>query len=255
MPTPTFPTLGASTLVRKWCIEVNTGTTGAPTWKMVGAVNANKFNPDTAHFEDDSDMQSGGAGSQTKTAGNSDVTLTVLRKVKADGVSYDDAQEFLKGKAINKYGPDNTVTLRIFEFNPAGGPRIDAYVGNFGVGWDYSGGGNTALDAVQLTFVGQGACSVISHPYPAAPAAPIVTGIDKSLASAGGTVARIFGSGFTGTTVVSVAGNVVPAGSFIVDNDGQITFSAPAHAVGAGLPVIVTNATGASPTANVATYV
>lgn len=254
MPTPTFPSLGASTLVRKWIVEVNTGTTAAPIWKMLGGVNANQFNPDTASFEDDSDMQSGGAGSQTKTAGNSGVTMTVLRKVKSDGISYDDAQEFVKAKAINKYGPANSVTLRISEFDPAGGPRVDAYMGNFGAGWEYVGGGNTSLDSVTLTFVGQGACAVISHPYSTTAVVPTVTLVDRTLLVAGGTVAKIFGTGFTGTTAISVAGNSVASGAWNVDNDAQITFAAPAHASGTNLPVIVTNATGASPTANVATY-
>lgn len=255
MPTPTFPALGATTLVRKWCVEVNTGTVGAPVWKMLGGVNNNAFVPDAANLEDDSDMQSGGAGSQTKTAGNASVTMTIMRKVKSDGISYDDAQEFVRSKAINKYGPDNSVQLRIYEYNPAGGPRVEAYMGNFAASWEPQGGGNTALDTVTLTFTGQGQCAAISHPYPATAAAPTVTAVDRNLAAAGGTVAHIFGSGFTGTTAVSVAGNTVPAGGWIVDNDGQITFTAPAHAAGSGLPVIVTNATGASPAANVATYV
>jgi len=259
MPTPTFPTLGASTVVRKWCIEVNTGSTGSPIWKMLGAVNANKFNPDTAVFQDDSDMQSGGAGSQTKTAGDSAITLTVLRKVKSDGVSYDDAQEFVKSKAINKYGPDNSVQLRIFEFNPAGGPRVDAYTGFFGAGWDYQGGDNKALDAVQLSFMGQGACAAITHPYPSTAVVPTVTAVvntatgNSTLAVAGGQIIHIYGSAFTGTTGITIAGNAVTA--FSVDNDGQITALSPAHASGTGLAVVVTNATGASSGGATVTYV
>lgn len=254
MATPVYPTLGASTVHRKWCFEVNTGTTAAPIWTMVGATTNTVFSPSTAVLQDDSDMQSGGAGSQTKTAENATATLTVSRKVGSDGVSYDVGQEHLRLAAINKFGGDNRVQLRIYEYTPSGGPRVEAYVGFFAVSWDPQAESNTGLTMVQIVLTGQGLCTPISHPYPAAAVAPTVTSVDRTLAVAGGTVARIYGSSFTGTTAVSVAGTAVAAGGFNVDNDGQITFVAPAHAAGSGLPVIVTNATGASAAANVANY-
>jgi hypothetical protein len=254
MPTPTLPTLGATTVHRKWLFEVNTGTTGAPTWTAIGGINNSQFSPDAAVLQDDSDMGSGGSGSQTKTAGNASASLTLMRKVGSDGVSYDVGQEFLRSKGIGQYGPANSVQLRISEYSPGGGPRVEAYMGSFAVGWDPQAGDHTALESVVVTLTGQGKCAPISHPYSLTAVVPTVTSIDKPLATAGGTVARISGSSFTGTTSVSVAGATLAAGTYTVDNDAQITFSAPAHAAGSGLPVIVTNGTGASATANIATY-
>lgn len=254
MAVPTFPTLTASTLVRKWVIEVNTGTVASPIWKMIGAVNNNQFNPDSPNLEDDSDMQSGGAGSQTKTAGNASAQLTILRKVKSDGVSYDDAQEFVKGKSINVYGTANTVQLRISEFTPGGGPRVDAYMGFFAVGWEYQGGGNTALDTVQLTFSGQGACAAITHPYPNTAVVPAITAAvpggsgSGTIAVAGGVLVHIYGSSFTGVTGASgVTFGGTNATNYSVESDSLIIATAPAKTAGS-VNLVVTNGTGASPT-------
>lgn len=254
MPVPTLPTLGSTTVHRKWLFEVNTGTSGAPTWTAIGGINNSQFNPDNATLQDDSDMQSGGAGSQTKTAGSASASLTLMRKVGSDGISYDVGQEFLRAKAINQYGPNNSVQMRISEYTPGGGPRIEAYVGNFAVGWEVQAGDNTALDSVVVTLTGQGQCAAVTHPYPAAGAVPTVVSVTSPLAVAGGTLVRIKGTGFTGTLSVSIAGNVVAAGNWSVDNDGQITATAPAHTAGSGLPVVVTNATGASSGGATVTY-
>lgn len=162
---PTFPVLGASTVVRKWIFEVNTTPSASATWAMIGAVTNSVFKPDAANLEDDSDMQSGGAGSQTKTAGSASIALTVSRKpLAATPTAYDIGQEFLRAHGIGKYGVDNSVKMRICEYTPGGGPRIEAYTGSFACEWDPQGGGNTALDLVGINLAGQGFCAPITHP-------------------------------------------------------------------------------------------
>lgn len=164
---PTFPDAGVATVVRKWIAEVDTTPDATPTWTMVGYISNFVFNPDNPNWEDDSDLQSGGYGSQTKTAASASAQFTIQRKT-ADGTSYDDGQEFLRTHAIGQFGPDNSVRMRFSEFTPGDGtPRIEAYTGKFGVAWEPQGGGNTALDTVQVTLNGQGACAAITHPYPA----------------------------------------------------------------------------------------
>lgn len=168
MSAPSFPDNGASTVVRKWIVEVDTTPETSATFTMIGATTNVVFKPDAAHLEDDSDMQSAGAGSQTKTAGSASIALTLSRKVTAaDATAYDPGQEFLRAAAIGKYGPDNSVSIRIYEFTPGGGPRIEAYTGRFGVDWDPTGGPNTALDMVAVNLFGQGTCAPITHPFPA----------------------------------------------------------------------------------------
>lgn len=168
MPTaPTFPAAGVATVNRKWVYEVDTTPSASPTWTAIGYIADSKFSPDGANWVDDSDMQSGGYGSQTKTAASAQAVLMLQRKT-ADGTAYDVAQEFLRTHAIGKFGPDNSVKLRVCEFTPGTGtPRVEAYTGTFGVQWDPQGGNNTALDTVQVTLMGQGSAAPITHPYPA----------------------------------------------------------------------------------------
>jgi len=244
MTSPTYTQLGASTLVRKWVFEVNTGTLLSPTWTTIGGITNSQFNPDAANLEDDSDMQSGGAGSQTKTAGSASAQITVSRKVvAATGNTYDAGQEFVRAKAIGKYGSDNTVQLRISEYTPGGGPRVEAYVGLFAVGWENQGGGNTALDTAQLTFSGQGLCAPITHPYPVTPAAPVITSISPNTglpASTVGKLVRIVGTGFTGATAVKFG--ATNATAFDVESDTLIVASTPSITAGSSSVTVQTGA-------------
>lgn len=255
MPTPTFPTLGATTVHRKWLFEVNTGTALAPVWTAIGGINNSQFNPDSAVLQDDSDMNSLGAGSQTKTAGNATASLTLMRKVGSDGISYDVGQEYLRAHAINVYGPGNSVQLRISEYTPGGGPRIEAYVGKFAAGWEVQAGDQTALDSVVVTLTGQGQCAAVTHPYPAAAAIPTlaacVPGTSGTIATAGGVLVHIYGTGFLnpGGTGVTGASGVTFGGTnatnYSVENDGLIIATAPAKTAGS-VNLVVTNGTGAS---------
>lgn len=76
-------------------------------------------------------------------------------------------------------------------------------------------------------------------------------GTPTTLAVAGGSLFTILGSGFTGTTAVSIGGNAVAAANYSVVSDNRIEGIAPAHAAGV-VAVIVTNATGASTTGTTA---
>ena len=257
MTAPVTIQLGASTLVRKWIYEVNSGTIGSPIWLAINGISNSQFNPDAANLEDDSDMNSGGAGSQTKTAGSSSAQLTVRRKVNPLApTTYDAGQEFLRGKSINKYGPDNSVQMRISEYTPGGGPRVEAYLGQFAVGWENQGGGNTDTDTAQVTLAGQGQCAPIAHPYPAVTPVPTITSVaPTTLAVAGGKIVRIVGSGFTSTvptTGVVIGGTNSP--SWDVESDSVIVAVYPAHAAASGLAVVVTNSAGASTGGPTVTY-
>jgi hypothetical protein len=173
-----------------------------------------------------------------------------MRKVGSDGISYDVGQEFLRAKGINQYGPNNSVQLRISEYTPGGGPRIEAYVGSFAVGWDVQAGDNTALDSVVVTLTGQGQCAAVTHPYPTAAAIPTITSIVPAgtIPAAGGKLLHIYGTGFS-TVATGTPANVTFIGTnatnFSVENDGLIIATAPAHTAGSG-NLVITNATGAS---------
>lgn len=162
--------LGASTGNRKWWLDVNTGTADAPTW--IGVFGITDLTPGgiDANLEDDSDFDSGGFGSKTKTAENWSVNLTVARKVQAaTPTAYDPGQEFLRTKSFGKFGAANSVHVRWYEMEEDG-PRIEAYEGRAAVVWSPEGGAMSALSKVKVTLTGQGQLDLIAHPD--APVAP-----------------------------------------------------------------------------------
>ena len=169
MTAPVYPDLAASTVNRKWILEVDTGAGGSSEWTMIGGVTDFKPITDDANWVDDSDYASGGFKSQVKTSTAWSATCTVRRGPQADDpTTYDVGQEFLRSHAIGKFGPDNTVSVRFYEYDPDGGPRVEAYSGSCGVGWAEQGGANDATSTVQVTLTGQGKLNEIAHPWPLA---------------------------------------------------------------------------------------
>jgi hypothetical protein len=165
MPATTKVPLGSSTTVRKWYLDVNTGTFAAPTW--VGVFGMMEFKPNIAPtLQDDSDFDGGGYKSQTKTAEAWSLETKVARKVTAaSATAYDPGQEFLRIKSIGTFGPANQVDIRYYEMEPSG-PRIEAYRGFAAVSWSPEGGPMDDTDKVSVTLTGQGKLSPITHPAP-----------------------------------------------------------------------------------------
>lgn len=137
-------------------------TTG-PIWTGVFGMTDFKPTQDDT-LQDDSDMDSGGFGSQTKTAEKWGMEFTLARKVRAAlATAYDPGQELLRAKAQGQMGPANSIRVRYYEMQPAG-PRVEAYQGLAAVTWSPKGGGMPDLDVVDVKLVGQGARSAIAHP-------------------------------------------------------------------------------------------
>lgn len=244
MPATTHTPLGATTTNRKWFIDVNTAWPAGSAFIPIMGINNLVPNFDQASDQDDSDFDSSGFGSDTKTAAKWGAQFNVMRKVEAsDPTSYDPGQEFLRLKSIGKFGVANSVQIRAYEMEPSG-PRVEAYLGLSGCSWQDQGGNYDGLSVVQVSLKGKGALTPIAHPDTGA-AVPVVSGVTPStLAAAGGDVVLISGNRFTGATGVTIAGNA--ATHFTVYSDGLIAATAPAHAAGTGLAVVVTTAAGAS---------
>ena len=155
--------LGAPTLNRKWCIDVNTSTTETATWTGVFGVSEFKL-LNTPTFQDSSDFDGEGWKGQNATAMEWGAEFKVFRKVTAaDATAYDPGQEALR-LAGSSMGLDNTVEVRIYEDNGADGPTSEAYQGFVGVGWEPDGGGMDANDVVSVKLYGQGKRTSITHP-------------------------------------------------------------------------------------------
>lgn len=244
MTVPTRTPLGASTLVRKWLLDVNTGTTSSPIWTPVLGVL--DFTPTLdPTLQDDSDFDGGGYKSQTVTALAWSATGSVSRKAQASApTQYDPGQEFLRLASLTM-GIQNSVEVRFYEVT-AGGPTTEAYQGKAAVSWSPKGGAMDALDEASFTLTGQGARASITNPASVPAAVPVISSISPaSTGVAGGGVITVNGSGFTGATVLKVGTTTVAATSYTVVSDVKIIFSAPAKTAG-GYEVEVTTAAGVS---------
>jgi uncharacterized protein YhjY with autotransporter beta-barrel domain len=132
-----------------------------------------------------------------------------------------------------KFGttPGNSVTFvsdtQITVVSPAGSGTADITVIT-------PSGVSAAVAADKFTYLG---------------ASPVVSAIAPTSGStAGGTVVVVTGTGFTGATAVKFG--TVAAATFTVNNDDQVTATAPAGAAGA-VDITVTTPSGTSPTGTV----
>lgn len=246
MAVPTRVPLGASTTMRQWYLDVDTASsTTAPTW--VPVMGMMEFKPALEPTkQDDSDFDSGGFQSSTKTAEKWSVEAKIARKVTvADGTAYDVGQEFLRTKSFGQMGPANSVHIRYYEMQD-NGPRVEAYDGFGSVTWSPDGGKMEDLNLVSVTLDGQGKLNQITHPVTGA-VIPVITLLTPATGlAAGGYLCRIKGTNFTGVTgATGVKVGGTNATAYDVISDGLIEAIVPAHAAGL-VDVVVTNGAGAS---------
>lgn len=163
MPATIKVPLGASTTVRKWFLDVDTSYPGTATW--VGVFGMAEFKPtQDDNLEDDSDFDSSGFESETKTSEKWGIETKLRRKTtEADSHAYDPGQEYLRSKAQGQMGVANRVHVRWYEMEP-NGPRIEAYEGFGAASWSPEGGEMKALDMVTVKISGQGRRQAIAHP-------------------------------------------------------------------------------------------
>lgn len=147
-----------STLARKFKVEVNTGTTAAPTWTPVRAIADLKPAVET-NLEDDSDYDGEGWASETKTQLKWSLEIKVGRKIGFTTGVYDPGQEALRA-AATQFGQGGTVELRWYDRN--GGP--EAYQGFGNVSWEPEGGDSKTLDMVTIKVSGSGERRDIVNP-------------------------------------------------------------------------------------------
>lgn len=245
MAIPNRTPLGASTVNRMWFLDVDTaGSVDAPNWVPVMGVTDFQPKRDTT-LQEDSDFDSGGFASQTKTAEAWSLELKVARKtLVADQTSYDAGQEFLRGKALGKMGSANSAHVRWYEMTDEG-PRAEAYEGFAAVAWSPDGGKMSDLSTVSITLTGQGAATEIAHPDTGVEV-PVVELLDPAAGdAAGGDLVQISGFAFTGASEVNFGD--AAATSFDVVDDGTIEAVSPAGAAGA-VDVTVTTPAGTSVT-------
>lgn len=249
-----------STLARKWVLEVNTGTVGAPTWTTVKGLS--NFTPVEAepNLEDDNVYEDGGYTGQTKTALSWNAEAELKRRtLPSDVTTYDPGQEKLRALA-KTLGPTGVGHFRIYDRD--GGP--EAWTGFAEVSWANQGGEVTDLETVNVTLSGKGAPTFITNPNSPTLAVPTVTALNPATGTtAGGTLVKITGDNFrdrNGNDVVTGAAGVkfgaTNATSYFVDDRNTIYAIAPANTAGSkDVSVTSTAGTSANTTADNYVYV
>lgn len=260
MAVPTIPAVGQVSLNRWYVLECNTGTVASPVWTVPAGVTNVQMSMAVPNMVTDTDQKGAGQASATKTGQAWSYVVTFKRgTIVGAPVSYDPGQEFLRAAGF-VLGLGNNIQIRVSEFDlndPTGvaTPRVEAWLGTAAVGYAPPGGDMVSENTVQVTLTGQGALAPITHPYPATPAIPVITGATPlAQSAAAGGIIRITGSGFLGTVATTgVKFGTVNSAAWSVENDGLILAQVPIHAA-ATLAVIVTNATGASTTGPSVTF-
>lgn len=260
MSAPVLNSAGDSTPGRLGCVDINLTfplNTGAPVWTPIQYIQSSNFQPDDPAMVDATVFGDGGYSGQDKLGAAWSLGLTLSHMIVPGSTPpiYDPTHDFLELHGVAVFGAANRVQLRMYDFDvndPTGAltPRGQAYMGFANYNWP-AFGDIAQADArkVALTFMGKGKLNKITHPFPVAAAVPVIYSVTPlPLLAAGGTVLRVLGSGFTGLTALTIAGNTVASGNRTVVNDSELIAVAPAHAAGTGLPIVATNATGASTT-------
>ncbi len=244
--------LAATTINRKWFLDVNTNSYAVPTWTPVNGI-MEFMGAKEVTLQDDSDMDGVGWKSSTATALAWSLEFKVKRApTVAVGTAYDTGQEALRTYS-DLEGTANKADVRFFEVT-ASGPIAEAYRGYCVVSWSPDGGGMDATDTVTVTLTGIGARTAITHPDGTA-VVPTLLSVSPAVGiQAGGTLHKLIGTGFflagvdnivasTGIKLGGSGGTAMPY--WRTESDNIVYFVAPAITAGTKA-VVVYNAVGIS---------
>jgi hypothetical protein len=161
--TPTANTFQLSLTSGGAAVDITADGSGSytigPNWVQVRAIA--EFTPSLdAKLEEDSDYDSDGYGSQTKTMLMWGLDLKVMRKIGIATAIPDPGQEKLR-LAAEQFGTPGVVHVRWYD-RTVGQP--EAYEGYAEVVWAPEGGGTGALAAVKVKLEGKGARLTIANP-------------------------------------------------------------------------------------------
>ncbi|MBD3781700.1 MAG: hypothetical protein IE926_01910 [Micrococcales bacterium] len=129
-------------------------------WTRVRAISDFKPTKDYK-TEDDSDYDSEGWQSESKTGMGWGLEIDLIRKIGITTRAEDPGQQIIRVKA-DEFPPDDLLEVRWFDRN--GGE--EAFQGYVSPQWEDQGGPNTALDKAKAKLMGQGKRNVITNPYP-----------------------------------------------------------------------------------------
>jgi hypothetical protein len=147
-------------LTRRYRVDVNTGTFGAPTWTQLLGIVEMTIPKIKATIEKSGDMDDGGAEGNQKTGYGWSMECSVRRKISAGGAK-DPAQESLRTKSF-LLGADNLAEIRVWERDA--GVTGEAFQGTGCVEWEDDKGKPTDMATAKISITGDGQLSLITCP-------------------------------------------------------------------------------------------
>ena len=236
-----------NSLARKWRVQVTADTTLSSGWTEVHGL-TDVAPVVTPNNEDASDYDTNGWSAVEPTM-QSWVLTASLNRIYGTGLVYDAGQELIR-TAIGQFAAAARIGVRWFD--RFGGPEA-----NSGVAiptWKASSTAVKNLEVVQVTLTGTDVAlnQNITNPYTTS-LVPVINAVSPTSPVPGtGTPVAISGSNFTGvvaTTGVKFGGTNATSFEFV--NDQLIVAVLPSGSAGT-TAVVVTNATGASASFNIA---
>lgn len=139
----------ASKLARRYAVEVKPSGASDDEWTRVKGINSLTPNLEQ-NFEDSTDFDNDGWGSQEKTMQSWSLQIGLIEKVGQADRKQDPGQRILE-QTQDKFGGEGFVDVRWGERD-----GDVAYTGNAAVQWEPQGGGPSDLSSVNVTLNGNG---------------------------------------------------------------------------------------------------
>ncbi|RLU85886.1 hypothetical protein CTZ27_26325 [Streptomyces griseocarneus] len=164
MATPTPPAETVTALARRYRLDVDTSTTGSPSWSLLPGITelATKIEPTQ---QDVTTYDSEGWVEQAVTMLAWSVEVTIAHRAHPTTGAFNATQEHLR-RASWAFGRDSYVNVRFYDRN---GVVDDAYAGSALVTWEPGGGGPDEVDTIKITLTGSGPLRPITNPAAGTP--------------------------------------------------------------------------------------
>lgn len=158
MSTPTPPAETITALARRYRLELDTSTTGAPSWSLVPGIT--EFGPKIEPTQQDvTTYDAEGWVEQAVTMLAWSIETTIAHRAHPVSGAFNAAQEALR-KASMSFGAASYVKVRYYDRTGAD----DAYQGQALVTWEPDGGGPDEVDTIKVTLTGNGPLTAITNP-------------------------------------------------------------------------------------------
>lgn len=244
VPLPAGATLGKSF---EYGIDINLGTSADPEWQPFRRISAFQptYTPTTQDAQTYDDL---GADNSDVTGWSFAIAFNVqVNRLTASGLYLPEIEALLARTRPSAKGEAAVVEVRWYHKPEIGTPNpADAGQGRATVAISRQNTGpNGEIEVLSVTLSGKGPYTEIANPFDGWDSTVAVIGTVGPEGAGDGDLVTITGTGFLGTTGVSIAGASLAATDYTVVSGATIIAALPAGDAG-NVPVIVTNAAGAS---------